>query len=91
MSCDKAAGSEFLFSQTLYDGWVEASMIARLAESGNDDVRHSFASGRLLVGKCLIGMYARMRHGPDHYAHFAIDPVKAAANCIANRIMEISG
>ena len=70
------------------------------ARAGLDDVRvhdlrHSFASGGLLVGEGLP-MIGKLL-GPTQvqptarYAHLANDPVKSAANRIASRIAEVAG
>ena len=70
------------------------------ARAGLDDVRihdlrHSFASGGLLVGEGLPMIGKLLGHTQvqttARYAHLANDPLKAAANRIASRIAEISG
>ena len=70
------------------------------ARAGLDDVRihdlrHSFASGGLLVGEGLPMIGKLLGHTQvqttARYAHLANDPVKSAANRIANRIAEIAG
>ena len=59
------------------------------------DLRHSFASGGLLVGEGLPMIGKLLGHTQvqttARYAHLANDSLKAAANRIANRIVEISG
>ena len=59
------------------------------------DLRHSFASGGLLVGEGLPMIGKLLGHTQvqttARYAHLANDPLKAAANRIASRIAEISG
>ena len=58
-------------------------------------MRHSFASGGLLVGEGLPMIGKLLGHTQvqttARYAHLANDSLKAAANRIANRIAEISG
>ena len=70
------------------------------AKAGLDDVRihdlrHSFASGGLLVGEGLPMIGKLLGHTQvqttARYAHFANDPVKSAANRIASRIAEVAG
>ena len=70
------------------------------ARAGIDDVRihdlrHSFASGGLLVGEGLPMIGKLLGHTQvqttARYAHLANDPVKSAANRIASRIAEVSG
>ena len=59
------------------------------------DLRHSFASGGLLVGEGLPMIGKLLGHTQvqttARYAHLANDPLKAAANRIASRIAETSG
>ena len=59
------------------------------------DLRHSFASGGLLVGEGLPMIGKLLGHNKvqttARYAHLANDPVKSAANRIASRIAEVSG
>ena len=59
------------------------------------DLRHSFASGGLLVGEGLPMIGKLLGHSQvqttARYAHLADDPVKAAANRIAGRIAEVAG
>ncbi len=70
------------------------------ARAGLDDVRihdlrHSFASGGLLVGEGLPMIGRLLGHTQvqttARYAHLANDPVKSAANRIASRIAEVAG
>ena len=70
------------------------------ARAGLDDVRihdlrHSFASGGLLVGEGLPMIGKLLGHTQvqttARYAHLANDPVKAAANRIASRISKVTG
>ncbi len=59
------------------------------------DLRHSFASGGLPVGKGLPMIGKLLGHTQvrttARYAHLANDPVKSAANRIAGRIAEVAG
>ena len=59
------------------------------------DLRHSFASGGLLVGEGLPMIGKLLGHSQvqttARYAHLADDPVKAAADRIASRIAEVAG
>ena len=59
------------------------------------DLRHSFASGGLLVGEGLPMIGKLLGHNKvqttARYAHLANDPVKSAANRIASRIAEMAG
>ncbi len=70
------------------------------ARAGLDDVRihdlrHSFASGGLLVGEGLPMIGKLLGHTQvqttARYAHLANDPVKSAANRIASRIADMAG
>ena len=70
------------------------------ARAGLDDVRihdlrHSFASGGLLVGEGLPMIGKLLGHTQvqttARYAHLANDPLKAAANRIASRIASVAG
>jgi len=59
------------------------------------DLRHSFASGGLLVGEGLPMIGKLLGHSQvqttARYAHLADDPVKAAADRIARRIARVAG
>ena len=59
------------------------------------DLRHSFASGGLLVGEGLPMIGKLLGHNrvqtTARYAHLANDPVKSAANRISSRIAEVAG
>ena len=59
------------------------------------DLRHSFASGGLMVGEGLPMIGKLLGHTQvqttARYAHLANDPVKSAANRIASRIAEVAG
>ena len=72
--------------------------IVKRAGIGNlriHDLRHSFASGGLLVGEGLPMIGKLLGHHKvqttARYAHLANDPVKSAANRIASRIAEVAG
>ena len=75
--------------------WRRIRARAGLGDVRIHDLRHSFASGGLLVGEGLPMIGKLLGHTQvqttARYAHLANDPVKAAANRIANRIAEISG
>ena len=73
-------------------------LILERAGIGNlriQDLRHSFASGGLLVGEGLPMIGKLLGHNKvqttARYAHLANDPVKSAANRIASRIAEVAG
>ena len=59
------------------------------------DLRHSYASGGLLVGEGLPMIGKLLGHNHVHttarYAHLANDPLKSAANRIALRIADVAG
>ena len=59
------------------------------------DLRHSFASGGLVVGEGLPMIGKLLGHSQvqttARYAHLADDPVKAAADRIAGRIARVAG
>ena len=59
------------------------------------DLRHSYASGGLLVGEGLpmIGKLLGHNHvnTTARYAHLANDPLKSVANRIALRFAEVAG
>ena len=75
--------------------WRRIRMRAGLDDVRLHDLRHSFASGGLLVGEGLPMIGKLLGHTQvqttARYAHLANDPLKAAANRIASRIAEISG
>ena len=58
------------------------------------DLRHSFASGGLLVGEGLPMIGKLLGHNKvqttARYAHLANDPIKSAANRISSRIAEVA-
>ena len=75
--------------------WRRIRARAGLADLRIHDLRHSFASGGLLVGEGLPMIGKLLGHTQvqttARYAHLANDPVKSAANRIANRIAEVAG
>ena len=75
--------------------WRRIRARAGLGDVRLHDLRHSFASGGLLVGEGLPMIGKLLGHTQvqttARYAHLANDPLKAAANRIASRIAEISG
>ena len=75
--------------------WRRIRARADLDDVRIHDLRHSFASGGLLVGEGLPMIGKLLGHTQvqttARYAHLASDPVKSAANRIASRIAEVSG
>ncbi|MCY4397552.1 MAG: site-specific integrase [Rhodospirillaceae bacterium] len=75
--------------------WRRIRARAGLEDVRIHDLRHSFASGGLLVGEGLPMIGKLLGHTQvqttARYAHLANDPVKSAANRIANRIAEVAG
>ena len=75
--------------------WRRIRARAGLDDLRIHDLRHSFASGGLLVGEGLPMIGKLLGHTQvqttARYAHLANDPVKSAANRIANRIAEVAG
>ena len=75
--------------------WRRIRSRAGLDDVRIHDLRHSFASGGLLVGEGLPMIGKLLGHTQvqttARYAHLANDPVKSAANRIASRIAEVSG
>ena len=75
--------------------WRRIRKQADLEDVRIHDLRHSFASGGLLVGEGLPMIGKLLGHTQvqttARYAHLANDPVKSAANRIASRIAEVSG
>ena len=80
---------------SLHYPWGRIRKHAGLDDVRLHDLRHSFASGGLLVGEGLPMIGKLLGHAQvqttARYAHLADDPVKAAANRIASRIAEVSG
>ena len=79
----------------LNDSWDRVRRRAGLDGVRLHDLRHSFASGGLLVGEGLPMIGKLLGHNKvqttARYAHLANDPLKAAANRIASRIAEVAG
>ena len=79
----------------LHDSWRRVLDRAHIENLRIHDLRHSFASGGLLVGEGLPMIAKLLGHNrvttTSRYAHLANDPVKAAANRIASRIAEVAG
>ena len=79
----------------LHDAWRRILERAGIDNLRIHDLRHSFASGGLLVGEGLPMIGKLLGHTKvqttQRYAHLANDPVKAAANRIASRIAEVAG
>ena len=75
--------------------WRRIRARAGLEDVRIHDLRHSFASGGLLVGEGLPMIGKLLGHTQvqttARYAHLANDPVKSAANRIASRIAEVTG
>ena len=75
--------------------WRRIRARAGLDDLRIHDLRHSFASGGLLVAEGLPMIGKLLGHAQvqttARYAHLANDPVKSAANRIANRIAEVAG
>ena len=75
--------------------WGRIRKRAGLDDVRLHDLRHSFASGGLLVGEGLPMIGKLLGHSQvqttARYAHLADDPVKAAANRIASRIATVAG
>ena len=75
--------------------WRRIRTRAGLDDVRIHDLRHSFASGGLLVGEGLPMIGKLLGHTQvqttARYAHLANDPVKSAANRIAGRIAEVAG
>ena len=80
---------------SLHFPWGRIRERAGLADVRLHDLRHSFASGGLLVGEGLPMIGRLLGHSQvqttARYAHLADDPVKAAADRIAGRIAEVVG
>ena len=78
----------------LHDSWTRILERAGIENLRIHDLRHSFASGGLLVGEGLPMIGKLLGHTrvqtTARYAHLANDPVKAAANRIASRIADVA-
>ncbi|MDE0458979.1 MAG: tyrosine-type recombinase/integrase [Chromatiales bacterium] len=80
---------------SLHYPWARIRRRAGLDDMRIHDLRHSFASGGLLVGEGLPMIGKLLGHSQvqttARYAHLADDPVKAAADRIASRIAKVAG
>ena len=80
---------------SLHFPWGRIRRRAGLEDVRLHDLRHSFASGGLLVGEGLPMIGRLLGHSEvkttARYAHLADDPVKAAADRIAGRIADVAG
>ena len=80
---------------SLHYPWGRIRRRAGLDDVRLHDLRHSFASGGLLVGEGLPVIGKLLGHSQvqttARYAHLADDPVKAAADRIAGRIARVAG
>ena len=78
----------------LHDSWTRILERAGIENLRIHDLRHSFASGGLLVGEDLPMIGKLLGHNKvqttARYAHLANDPLKAATNRIASRIAEVT-
>ena len=81
--------------RNLNDSWDRVRSRAKLDGVRLHDLRHTYASGGLLVGEGLPMIGKLLGHNHVHttarYAHLANDPLKSAANRIALRIAEVAG
>ena len=99
----RRAGDPFVIAGTspgrpmkdLHHYWQRIRRRAGLEGVRIHDLRHSYASGGLLVGEGLPMIGKLLGHTNVHmtarYAHLANDPLKSAANRIASRIAEVAG
>ena len=99
----RRAGDPFVIAGTspgrpmkdLHHYWQRIRRRAGLEGARIHDLRHSYASGGLLVGEGLPMIGKLLGHTNVHmtarYAHLANDPLKSAANRIASRIAEVAG
>ena len=80
---------------SLHFPWSRIRKRAGLEDVRLHDLRHSYASGGLLVGEGLPMIGKLLGHShvqtTSRYAHLADDPVKAAADRIAIRIARVAG
>ena len=80
---------------SLHFPWSRIRKRAGLDDARLHDLRHSFASGGLLVGEGLPMIGKLLGHKQvettARYAHLADDPIKAAADRIASRIAQVTG
>jgi integrase len=75
--------------------WRRIRKLAELEDVRIHDLRHTFASGGLVVGEGLSMIGKLLGHTQiqttARYAHLANDPIKAAATKIASRLAEALG
>jgi integrase len=80
---------------TMQKPWRRIRKLAGLEDVRIHDLRHTFASGGLLVGEGLpmIGKLLghRQVQTTARYAHLAADPIKQAATRISERLAEALG
>ena len=80
---------------SLHFPWGRIRKRAGLDDVRLHDLRHSFASGGLLLGEGLPMIGKLLGHSQvqttARYAHLADDPVKTAANRISGRIAKVAG
>lgn len=85
-----AGKKEGSYLSDLQHPWRRIRKLAKLDDVRLHDLRHSFASGGLAVGEGLPMIGKLLGHSQvqttARYAHLANDPVKAAADRIAERI-----
>ena len=79
----------------LHGPWYRIVARAGIGNLRIHDLRHSFASGGLLVGEGLPMIGKLLGHNKvqttARYPHLANDPVKSVANRISTRIAEVAG
>ena len=79
----------------LHDSWSRILQRAGIENLRIHDLRHSYASGGLLVGEGLPMIGKLLGHNKvqttARYGHLANDPLEAAANRIASRIAQVAG
>jgi integrase len=75
--------------------WRRIRKLAGLEDVRIHDLRHTFASGGLLVGEGLPMIGKLLGHSQvqttARYAHLAADPIKQAATRISERLAEALG
>jgi integrase len=75
--------------------WRRIRKLAGLEDVRIHDLRHTFASGGLLVGEGLPMIGKLLGHSQvqttARYAHLAADPTKQAATRISERLAEALG
>jgi integrase len=80
---------------TMQKPWRRIRKLAGLEDVRIHDLRHTFASGGLLVGEGLPMIGKLLGHSQvqttARYAHLAADPIKQAATRISERLAEALG